>query len=129
MTTSIPDSFNMDQLNAAFQSAYKEEDVHEECTCDHSDALSSEEINDVALDLLAQAADRVQDPVILKALILLASSHMISWHSEVAEKVLPTEDFETVMAWARDAGKFQAINNILLSVSIGPNDVFYKETV
>tara|TARA_R110002020_G_scaffold143654_10_gene316138 strand:+ start:416 stop:775 length:360 start_codon:yes stop_codon:yes gene_type:complete len=118
----------MDQLNAAFQSAYKEEDVHEECTCDHSDVLSSEEINDVALDLLAQAAERVQDPVILKALIIHASSHMISWHSEVAEKVLPTEDFETVMAWARDAGKFQAINNILLSVSIGPNDVFYKET-
>ena len=53
MTTSIPDSFNMNQLNAAFESAYKEADVQEECTCDQSDSLSSEDINDVALDLLS----------------------------------------------------------------------------
>ena len=129
MITSIPDSFNMNQLNAAFESAYKEADVQEECTCDQSDSLSSEDINDVALDLLSQAAERIQDPIILKALIIHASSHMISWHSEVAKKVLSTEDFETVMAWARDAGKFQTINNIMLSVSMGPNDVFYKETI
>lgn len=127
MTTSVPDSFNMDQLNAALNTAPQEEDLHKECTCDHSDNSFPEEINDVAIDILSQAAERIKDPVIFKAIIIHAASNMISWHSDIAEKAIEAEDLDMTMAWARDAGKFQAINNILLSISLGSNDVFYKD--
>ena len=44
------------------------------------------------------------------------------WHKTIAKQYLDKGELETAGAWMRDAGKFQAVMDILTSVSLGPDD-------
>ena len=120
MTSAVPESFNMDQLSELLESAQSEDDLH---IADNSDKeLSPEFIEDVALKALDSATDSCPDPLVHKVMAMMVISRMIDWHKGVAIRQLEEGNQESMGAWMRDAGKFQAVMDILSSIAIGPED-------
>jgi hypothetical protein len=53
---------------------------------------------------------------------MMVVSRMVDWHKHVASRQLEEDNQESMGAWMRDAGKFQACMDILCSIAIGPDD-------
>ena len=110
----------MDQLSELLENAQSEDDLH---TADNSDKeLSPEFIEDVALKALDSATDSCPDPLVHKVMAMMVISRMVDWHKGVAIRQLEEGNQESMGAWMRDAGKFQAVMDILSSIAIGPED-------
>ena len=121
MTSSIPESFNMDQLSELLESAQSEDDLH--TAADNSDKeLTPEFIESVAQEVLEIATDKCPDPLVHKVIAMMVICRMVDWHKSVASKQLEDGNQESMGAWMRDAGKFQACMDILTSIAIGPDD-------
>jgi len=111
----------MDDLSSHLKDAPNEADIHDKCTCDHS--AETDELIDIAHEQLQLTGRMTDDPVALhKIMAVMIISKMIEFHMNVAT----TSDMpeESIHSWVRDAGKFQAIQNILTSISCGPNDPY-----
>jgi hypothetical protein len=121
MTSSIPESFNMDQLSELLETAQSEDDMH--TAADNSDKeLTPEFIEGVAQEVLELATDKCPDPLVHKVIAMMVICRMVDWHKGVAIKQLEDGNQESMGAWMRDAGKFQACMDILTSIAIGPDD-------
>jgi hypothetical protein len=121
MTSSIPESFNMDQLSELLETAQSEDDMH--TAADNSDKeLTPEFIEGVAQEVLELATDKCPDPLVHKVIAMMVICRMVDWHKGVAIKQLEEGNQESMGAWMRDAGKFQACMDILTSIAIGPDD-------
>ena len=121
MTSSIPESFNMDQLSELLETAQSEDDMH--TAADNSDKeLTPEFIEGVAQEVLELATDKCPDPLVHKVIAMMVVCRMVDWHKGVATKQLEDGNQESMGAWMRDAGKFQACMDILTSIAIGPDD-------
>ena len=55
-------------------------------------------------------------------MFIMIANNMLMWHSKMGENFAKSGDGEQAMGWLRDAGKFQAILNILDTISVGPDD-------
>ena len=103
------------------ENAPQEEDLH--AVADNSDKeFSSEFIEDVALKALDTATEQCPDPLVHKVMAMMVVSRMVDWHKGVAIRQLEDGNRESMGAWMRDAGKFQAVMDILCSIAIGPDD-------
>lgn len=122
----IPDGFSMDQLKDMMSEAIPEDVAHEcelcgdsNCDEDHgphgSANLTDDQVIDIADKALTQATDACDDPIVHKVMLHMIVGNMYSWHQKVGED-------SDQHAWSRDAGKFQAIMNILDTISVGPDD-------
>ena len=121
MTSSIPESFNMDQLSELLETAQSEDDLH--TAADNSDKeLTPEFIESVAQEVLELATDKCPDPIVHKVIAMMIICRMVDWHKGVATKQLEDGNEQSMGAWMRDAGKFQACMDILTSIAIGPDD-------
>jgi len=121
MTSSIPESFNLDQLSELLETAQSEDDMH--TAADNSDKeLTPEFIEGVAQEVLELATDKCPDPLVHKVIAMMVICRMVDWHKGVAIKQLEDGNQESMGAWMRDAGKFQACMDILTSIAIGPDD-------
>ena len=121
MTSSIPESFNMDQLSELLETAQSEDDMH--TAADNSDKeLTPEFIEGVAQEVLELATDKCPDPLVHKVIAMMVICRMVDWHKGVAIKQLEDGNEQSMGAWMRDAGKFQACMDILTSIAIGPDD-------
>ena len=121
MTSSIPESFNMDQLSELLETAQSEDDLH--TAADNSDKeLTPEFIESVAQEVLELATDKCPDPIVHKVIAMMVICRMVDWHKGVAIKQLEDGNEQSMGAWMRDAGKFQACMDILTSIAIGPDD-------
>ena len=122
MTQSIPDGFSMSELEALHEVARHEDDCRcEKCADDERlfDGKTSDEVCDIAAKHLDAATDDCNDPIVHKVMALAIIENMIAWHTKVG---MNQENERSATAWLRDAGKFQAIANILTQVTVGPND-------
>ena len=117
MTSSIPDSFNLDELSAMLENAPQEEELH---TTEKE--LSPEFIEKVAMDALDKATEECPDPLVHKVMAMTVIHRMIDWHKHVALRQLEEGNEASMGAWMRDAGKFQSVMDILCSIAIGPDD-------
>ena len=134
----IPDGFSMDQLKDMMSEAIPEEVAHEcelqssecnicddpDCDGDHdgphgSKGLTESQVIALADKCLNIATDECDDPIVHKVMMCMIVNNMYQWHSTVAEK-------NDLHAWSRDAGKFQAIMNILDTISISEDDFTCK---
>ena len=115
--TSIPDSFNLDELSAMLENAPQEEELHAT-----EKELTPEFIEKVAMDALDKATEECPDPLVHKVMAMTVIHRMIDWHKHVALRQLEEDNQESMGAWMRDAGKFQAVMDILCSIAIGPDD-------
>ena len=129
MTSSIPDSMSFGELEAMQQEAAKrdaEREVQESIERAKAsaskgpfDGKTQDEVCEIAEQHVQAAIDECNDPMVHKVMLFSMLENMIRWHTEAG---LTQDDDRSRVCWLRDAGKFQAMCNILSSVSCGPND-------
>ena len=119
MTASVPESFSMDDLTAALETAPAEEELR---TNLEKREYSQEYIEQVASDALDMASDLVKDPVVHKVMAMMILNRMATWHSMVGEANYKDGQKETAVCWLRDAGKFQSMMDSLVVISVGDRD-------
>lgn len=124
MTASVPESFSMDQLNAALESAPKEEDIQSQI---QKSEYSQEYVEQVASDALDFASDLVSDPIVHKIMVMMIVNRMVQWHTLIGDEQLKRDSQESAVCWYRDAGKFQSMMDSLLTIAIGNNDFTITE--
>lgn len=131
MTSSVPDSFSMDELSNMLENALHEDDLHAhgpDCSCDDCDKeLTPERIEEIANEALDLAADKCKDPIVHKVIAMKVIHNMVQWHKHVAQRQLDEGNIASMGAWMRDAGKFQGIMDILCNIAIGPDDFTVSE--
>ena len=115
----------MDELTSHLKDAPNESDIHDECTCERAE--NTEELIELASEQIALTGRMTDDPVAFhKIMMVMIISNMIDFHMNVATKSGGMDD-DTSHAWIRDAGKFQAVMNILQTISCGPDDPYVVE--
>jgi hypothetical protein len=121
MTQSVPDSFSMDELSNMLENAPQEEELH--AAAENSDKeLTPEQIDDIADEALEFASSKCDDPLVHKVIAMKVIHNMIMWHKTVSSKQYDEGNELSGGAWGRDAGKFQAVMDILCNVTVGPDD-------
>ena len=127
MTQSIPSSFSSEDLQELLANAPHEED----CQCGDcptgegpfgEQGLTDEQVTQIAYELLDQAQDKCDDPIVHKIMFIMIANNMLSWHSKMGVRFAEQGEPEQALGWLRDAGKFQAILNILDTINVGPDD-------
>ena len=121
MTSSVPDSFNLDQLSEFLENAQSEDDIHSEASNGDKE-LTPEFIDDCAMKALDFASDLCSDPLVHKVMMLMIAQRMVEWHTAIGQKQFEIDEIQSGVCWLRDAGKFQAMLDSLVSISIGPDD-------
>ena len=127
MTASIPDGFSMGELEL-LQKVAAENDAEREAETakDKSEALydgkNREEVVDIAMDLVQEAIEKCNDPIVHKMMMVMIIDNFLEWHTKAGLTQMEDGEELATVSWLRDAGKFQAIANILESVTVGPHD-------
>ena len=122
MTSSVPDSFNLDELSAMLENAPQEEDLHVCADNDDKQEFTPEYIESVAQECLELATEKCADPLVHKVMCMMIVSRMIEWHNNCAERQLDDGNIQSAACWYRDAGKFQAMMDSLVNIGVGPDD-------
>ena len=84
--------------------------------------LSEDQLKDLVdahLDIIHEACP---DPMFVKGLLWRLISNMMGWHTEAGKIQFEDGETEAAICWLRDAGKFQAMGNLLQTINIGPDD-------
>jgi len=55
-------------------------------------------------------------------MIVELCERMLAWHTNSGIEEMEEGNVKSAVFWERDAGKFQAMLNILTSISMGPGD-------
>ena len=127
MTASIPDGFSMGELEILQEAAAKKDaEREEEAAKAKSEAVydgkTKEEVVDIAGDLVQEAIDKCNDPMVHKIMMMMIIDNYLEWHTKAGIAQMEDGEERSAVCWLRDAGKFQAIHNILSTVTTGPND-------
>ena len=142
MTSSIPDGFSIEQLQSMHEEAIPEAVAHAvELTkgCDHPEGetcpncstsgstfgpndLTVEQICDISHGALEDINDAVKHPIGHKVAAIAIMTNMLEWHSRTAKALMEDGEYSAALGWARDAGKFQSILNILDTVEVCDDD-------
>ena len=125
MTSSIPNSFNPDELARLMESAPQEAEVHahpEGCGCPDCPDKDPDAIDAIANKYLDMAEEAYSSPVTHKVMAMKVICRMIEWHTKMGEEMIKDGEIESGVCWLRDAGKFQSIMNILTNISVGRDD-------
>ena len=120
MSTSVPDGISFADLEALAKDA--PEDTSIVPTKGPYNGLSEDQLKDLVdahLDLIHEACPH---PMFAKAILWRLVSNMIHWHTEAGKIQFEDGEADSAVCWLRDAGKFQAIANILQTINIGPDD-------
>ena len=84
--------------------------------------LTEDEVWDAADKGLSLIAEKCKHPIGHKVAAVLVMSNMIDWHIKMAKDMMEAGDFDPAAGWLKDAGKFQAIMNILTTIEVGSDD-------
>lgn len=108
----IPDSISPEALQEHLENAVVDEPIND----------LPEDLFDQAEHWVQQASSNSDSPMIVHKLMIVAIvDRMIQFHERVAER-MDEEGDGPAGAWLKDAGKFQAIMNILQTIECGPDD-------
>ena len=118
MSTSVPDGVSFSDLESLIENAPT--DIVDREVNDQSESISDlDKRVKAALDAFEAVAD---DALTAKAAVMSIIDRMIGWHTHVAESLIEDKDVESAIGWARDAGKFQAVYNILSTIQVSDDD-------
>ena len=124
MTASVPSGFSRDDLEKLLASA-PTEGTQESNDSDEprygDQQLTKDEVIEAADYLVQESLERCNTPVFHKAIVLVIMSRLVEWHMKISEDQDTTKSRDS---WIRDAGKCQAIMDILTSICVGENDPF-----
>ena len=126
-SANIPDGFSMGELELLAQAAAQREVEADECDCSSDenavfDGKTQEEVKSIVEGLLALSLEECNDPMVHKIMALEIIKNMIEWHTRQGLQEMKAGNERSMVAWTRDAGKFQAALGIILSIGCGPND-------
>ena len=121
MTSSIPESFNLDQLSELLENAPSEDDLHTPAANEEKE-ITPEFIDDCAMKALDFASELCDDPLVHKVMMMMIASRMVEWHSSVGQRQFDAGENRSGVCWMRDAGKFQAMLDSLVNICVGPHD-------
>jgi len=119
MTASIPDGMSFSELVSLLESAPSDVTDAPQSDDDEDTLSALQKIADKHLQL---ALEEVNDPMVHKLMIMRALSNMVDWHNRMGFSHFEDNDTDIGGAWLRDAGKFQACMDIMMSIKIGPDD-------
>ena len=125
MTSSIPDSFNMDELQKALENA--PQDIVDRPVEKKEYKSKREEIESVAEKALDWATEQCPDPLVHKVMMMTIAMKMVDWHTSIGIKCADEGEERSAVCWLRDAGKFQAMLDSLVNISVGPEDFTLHE--
>ena len=124
MTSSIPNSFSMDDLQNLLDKAPAESEAAaptgEGPFGDQK--LTVDQLEDLVEKTIDESLEHCNDPMFHKVIMLTLAMRFGKWHDHVAQKCRDEGHDKQAAAWQRDAGKFQAVMDILCSITIGPDD-------
>ena len=120
MFTSVPDGISFADLQALAKDAPDEADNVP--TKGPFNGLSEDELKDLVDTYLDNIHEACPDPMFAKAILWRIINNMIGWHTEAGKHQLEEGDPQSAVFWLRDAGKFQAMGNLLQTVNVGPHD-------
>ena len=115
--TATPDSFSMADLEALMENAPAEPEVITD-----PEEQAQERIVSIAEDALNFATELSEGPIVHKVMLHLITQKMMQWHTDISARMMDDGETKSAMGWARDAGKFQAIMNILDTISVDNDD-------
>ena len=118
MTASVPDGISFSDLQDLMANAPQEQEPEQKTDKQEF----SDRLHEVANKHLDAAIADFNNPLVHKSMMMIAANNMVAWHTRVAESDFADGDTQSGTAWMRDAGKWQAIMDILLSISLGPDD-------
>ena len=84
--------------------------------------ISEDDMQDIVHYCLVQMQEKSQTPVSHKMALHMIVAQMMVWHNKMAEIAMREDNHEVLGDWFRDAGKFQAIMNILDTISVSDDD-------
>ena len=126
MTQSIPDGMSFADLEALHAEARHEDDCRcEQCVPSKEGpygGLTQEQVEEACEKLVDQMNQICDHPQICKSMIWHLNDILLEWHSRTGIAEAEEGNMRSTAGWLRDAGKFQAIANILCTVSCGPED-------
>ena len=122
MTSSVPDSFNPEELARMLELAPREEDLGRAVESNDEKEITPEFIDDCAMKALDFATELCGDPLVHKVMMLMIATRMVEWHTSIGKKQFDIGEIESGVCWLRDAGKFQAMLDSLVSITVGPDD-------
>jgi len=118
--TATPDGVSFGDLQKHMDDARMREEANKKVpTFDGKTPDQIADIVDAAADALMKECE---DPMVHKAMIMELIERMIAWHTSSAVEEIEERNVKCAVFWSRDAGKFQAMANILTSISMGPGD-------
>ena len=116
--TATPDSFSMADLEAFLSDA--PQDITDQEPVDRKTHLI--EISENAIQNVVEPLNGEDAAQVHKIILHIIVTHMIEWHSKVSASAFSDGETMAAIGWARDAGKFQAIANILDTIEVGDDD-------
>ena len=117
----LPNSISTADLQKLADAA-KEAGTDEETSEELYSGLTFDQVYDLADEGLTLIAEKCSHPLGHKVAAIIVMSNMLNWHTKMAEQLMEDGEFEPAAGWMKDAGKFQAIMNILQTIQIGEND-------
>lgn len=132
MTSSIPSGFSSDDLQKMLENAMPEPEAKESHTCGGDDCeICGDNDNETVINIARKIEDMMDElaeahevapQLVAKLSMIFTINRMIEWHSHVGMQMSEGEQHRSAIGWARDAGKFQAIANILDTISVDEDD-------
>jgi len=126
-SANIPDGFSMGELEilqqvAAANDAERDTETPQADPKGPYDGKTQDEVIDLAADLVNAAIEQCNDPMVHKMMMSMIIDNFLEWHTKAGMSEMENDNTRSTVCWLRDAGKFQAIHNILDTISCGPND-------
>ena len=122
MTASIPNGFSEDQLRQLMVNAAIREDADKEAEEGPYKGLTRDQICQAAEDSLDAMNAICKHPLSHKLVVMQVISNYLDWHNNMGEGLIEEGQPDVAAGWFRDAGKFQAIMNLLQTVGVDPKD-------
>lgn len=120
MSTSVPDGISFADLQKLAEDAPSDSAIVP--TKGPFCGLNEEQLKDLIDTWLENMHEANGDPMFAKAIVWRIMSNMLEWHTAGGLHQFEGGDPENAKCWLRDAGKFQAILNILQTINVGEHD-------
>ena len=119
----IPDSISFGDLEKLASGAPKEPTKKE----GPYNGYTEQGLCEFVSDKLQEMQDAIPHPVVHKVAMMQILDHMLEWHIEASKIQIKNGELDSAGCWMRDAGKFQAIFNILATIGVGQDDFTMPE--
>ena len=120
MSTSVPDGISFADLQALAKDAPDEADNVP--TDGPFNGFSEDELKDLVDTWLENMHETNGHPMFAKAIVWRIISNMVAWHTAAGEQQFKDGETQSAVCWLRDAGKFQAMLDILMTIHVGDGD-------